>query len=210
MQDTAHSALAGWESFYVIVGTSAAALTGLQFVVITLVTEKRSRSDNSAIDAFATPSVVHFCVGLLVSAVLSAPWPRLAGAGVVLAASGIGGVGYVAIVVRRTQRQTGYTPVAEDWVWHVALPAVAYLTILVSGLTLVRYPLEAMFAIGGATVLLLFVGIHNAWDTITYIVVTPDTVTNEGDRSAAAPAVTSTAAPSSRDPVTADDGHQFV
>ena len=31
--------LQGWESFYVIVGTSAGALTGLQFVVLTLITE---------------------------------------------------------------------------------------------------------------------------------------------------------------------------
>jgi hypothetical protein len=31
--------LAGWENFYVIVGSSAGALIGLQFVVITLIAD---------------------------------------------------------------------------------------------------------------------------------------------------------------------------
>ena len=33
------TALNGWENFYVIVGSSAGALIGLQFVVITLISE---------------------------------------------------------------------------------------------------------------------------------------------------------------------------
>ncbi len=35
--------LRAWETFYVIVGSSAAALTGLQFVVIALIAESRVR-----------------------------------------------------------------------------------------------------------------------------------------------------------------------
>ena len=37
MDDAIHSALAGWNDFYLITGTAAAALTGLQFVVQTLI-----------------------------------------------------------------------------------------------------------------------------------------------------------------------------
>ena len=33
------TALVGWENFYVIVGSSAGALIGLQFVVITLIAD---------------------------------------------------------------------------------------------------------------------------------------------------------------------------
>ncbi len=58
--------LDGWENFYVIVGSSAGALIGLQFVVITLIAAKPiARVDALAGDAFATPSVVHFGVVLL-------------------------------------------------------------------------------------------------------------------------------------------------
>jgi len=31
-----------------------------------------------------------------------------------------------------------------------------------------------LFAIGAATVLLVLIGIHNAWDTVTYIAVAPE------------------------------------
>ena len=55
--------LEGWESFYVIVGSSAGALIGLQFVVMTLLAETRvTRKDAEASGAFATPSVIHFGV----------------------------------------------------------------------------------------------------------------------------------------------------
>jgi hypothetical protein len=42
--EEARSPLVAWESFYVIVGSSGAALTGLQFVVIALIAEVRKRS----------------------------------------------------------------------------------------------------------------------------------------------------------------------
>jgi hypothetical protein len=32
-----------------------------------------------------------------------------------------------------------------------------------------RVPSSALFGIAAAAILLLFVGIHNAWDTVTYI-----------------------------------------
>ncbi len=58
----AHDTLSMWESFYVIVGSSAGALTGLQFVVIALVAESEAAADKREIDAFGTPTIVHFCV----------------------------------------------------------------------------------------------------------------------------------------------------
>ena len=93
-----------WETFYVIVGSSAAALTGLMFVVIALVAD--FRGSQLQLEAFGTPTVVHFDTGILVAA---------------------------------------------------------------SGLP--RRPTPLLFVIGGATVLLLFIGIHDAWDTVSYIVV---------------------------------------
>ena len=86
MPGTPVPALAEWENFYVIVGSSGAALTGLQFVVIALVAEGRRRSSLHEIDAFGTPTIVHFCATLLVSAILSAPWQRLSSAALTLGA----------------------------------------------------------------------------------------------------------------------------
>ncbi len=171
MQDAVAASLGHWESFYVIVGSSGAALTGLQFVVVALVAESHTRRTTREIDAFATPTIVHFCAALLVAAVLSAPWHALSSAGLVLGACGAAGVGYTAIVIRRARRQTGYRPVLEDWVWHVVLPFVAYATLLSAALALARHATAALFAIGATSLLLLFIGIHNAWDTVTYIAV---------------------------------------
>jgi hypothetical protein len=54
-----------WESFYVIVGSSAGALIGLQFVVFTLIAESPTFKDmKRASSAFSTPNIIHsarFC-----------------------------------------------------------------------------------------------------------------------------------------------------
>lgn len=169
MHGAVTSPLTLWENFYVIIGSSAAALTGLQFVVIALVADSRKKSTISEVDAFGTPTVVHFSAVLLVSAILSAPWPTLAGADLALGASGLAGVVYAALVIRRARRQSGYQPVFEDWLFHAILPFAAYGSLLGGAATLARYPETSLFVIAGVALLLLFIGIHNSWDTVTYI-----------------------------------------
>ncbi|HKQ57001.1 MAG TPA: hypothetical protein VJY35_03965 [Candidatus Eisenbacteria bacterium] len=170
MTEAVASSLRAWESFYVIVGSSAGALTGLQFVVMTLIGEAGTPRNKDTLSAFGSPNVVHFCAALLVSAILSAPWGSLTGAGVALAACGVLGLVYSVIVVRRAHRQRGYQPVFEDWVWHTILPLVAYGTLFVTGVTMNWGSADALFVVGAAVLLLVFIGIHNAWDTVTYVV----------------------------------------
>lgn len=159
-----------WEGFYVIVGTSAGALIGLQFVVLTLITEAGTlRGSGDTLAAFGSPNVVHFCAALLVSAVFAAPWHDLAPAGIAMAVAGACGCVYSVAVLRRARRQREYKPVLEDWVWHAALPMVAYAALLYGGLQLVRGVAGTLFLVGGSALLLVFIGIHNAWDTVTYV-----------------------------------------
>ena len=73
------------------------------------------------------------------------------------------------LVLRHTRRQTAYKPVFEDWLWHGALPLLAYAALLAAAVILGRQSTPALFVIGGTTLLLLFIGIHNAWDAVTYI-----------------------------------------
>jgi hypothetical protein len=171
MQEAVSSPLSAWESYYVIVGSSGAALTGLQFVVMALIADTRVRGSDEAVNAFGTPTVVHFCVVLLVAATLSAPWLMLLGPDLIIGATGIAGLVYVALVARRARRQTYYRPVFEDWLWHTCLPAVAYLVLVVAAIALGRVTTEALFLIGGSALLLLFVGIHNAWDSVAYVAI---------------------------------------
>lgn len=168
MGETA-TALKAWESFYVIVGSSAGALIGLQFVVITIIAESRVRSSGHELAAFGTPTVLHFVAVLLIGAIISAPWPTLALPAIALGVTGVFGVAYEILVLVRTQKQTGYQMVLEDWIWHIILPFAAYGALGSGSLMLHAHPARALFDIGGAALLLLFLGIHNAWDTTTWV-----------------------------------------
>ena len=162
--------LEAWGNFYVIVGSSAGALTGLQFVVLTLVAQSGPvRSREETISAFGSPNVVHFCAALLIAAILSAPWAGLRPAGLAVAGCGVLGIVYSAIVLKRAVRQSAYQAVFEDWLWHTILPTLAYVALFVAGAVLMRSPVGGLFVIGAALLLLVFIGIHNAWDTVTYI-----------------------------------------
>jgi hypothetical protein len=166
-----HDVLSPWENFYIIVGSSAGALTGLQFVVMALVAETESASDTGEVDAFGTPTIVHFCVVLLVSAILSMPWPEISQAAIVVGICGAFGVVYSLIVIRRARRTKNYKPEMEDWIWHCVLPLIAYVTLLVSAASLPFNHVPAFFGIAAFALLVLFIGIHNAWDAATYMTV---------------------------------------
>ena len=75
---------------------------------------------------------------------------------------------YEIIVARRMQRQIAYTPEFEDWLFHALLPFAAYTTLAGSACAALGHAHEAMFGVAAAALLLLFIGIHNAWDAITY------------------------------------------
>jgi hypothetical protein len=162
------SPFTAWESFYVIIGSSAAALTGLQFVVVVLGAEARSLRFPE-VGAFGTPTIVHFCAVLLMAAILSVPWRAIGSAGLALGACGMAGIVYMLVVINRARRQKGYAPVLEDWLWHCTFPLIAYVTLLVAALLLRRDPPRCLLVIGATGLLLLFIGIHNAWDAVTYI-----------------------------------------
>jgi hypothetical protein len=165
----AHETLTLWESFYVIVGSSAGALTGLQFVVMALIPESPTQAGEHEINTFGTPTIVHFCIVLFISAVLSAPWPTWHGVATVVWVSGALGIVYTMIVVRRSRHTTLYKPVLEDWIWHTVLPLIAYTVMVISAGLLVFSSTLGLFGIAAAALMLLFAGIHNAWDSATYI-----------------------------------------
>ncbi|HLK49979.1 MAG TPA: hypothetical protein VKT49_17670 [Bryobacteraceae bacterium] len=161
--------LTAWQNFYVIVGSSAGALIGLQFVVLSLVSEMRGgQIDPQGGGAYATPTIVHFATVLGFSAILSAPWNDPVLVTIIWGLVGVGGLIYIALVIRRMRAQSRYRPEFEDWLFHVLLPFAAYLILAVTAYT-ARFSLRpSLFGVAAATLLLLFSGIHNAWDAVTY------------------------------------------
>jgi hypothetical protein len=171
MHDAVAAHLSAWEAFYIIVGSSAGALTGLQFVVMALIREARPQGSKQEVSAFGSPTVVHFCAVLLLGSVLSAPWRGLTSVAIAVGAFGLAGVAYTAVVIKRARLQRGYKPDLGDWAWHTALPFLAYAALLVAAFAMARSPAPALFGVGAAALTLLFVGIHNAWDTVMYVIV---------------------------------------
>jgi len=163
------TALDGWDNFYVIVGSSAGALIGLQFVVVALLADMpHAPEQGEAGQAFATPNIVHFGTVLLLSAALTAPWQRIGGAAVVCGCVGVAGMIYSMLTTRRMRKQSIYRPVFEDWLFHGLLPVTAYVGLAASSWALCVYTREGLFGIAGVALLLLFCGIHNAWDAASY------------------------------------------
>jgi len=160
--------LARWDSFYIIVGSAAGALIGLQFVVLTLIAERPPLRAADAGAAFATPTVVHFGAAFYLSALLLVPWQTVSPVATLLGLAGFGGVAYALIVARRMRRQDVYKPVFEDWLFHVVLPSVAYAALALSSFAAPARIVEALYGVGAAALLLLFIGIHNAWDAVAY------------------------------------------
>lgn len=176
MQETVAPALTAWESYYVIIGSSAAALTGLMFVVITLVRDSARRPNVGAISAYSTPTIIHFGAALLISAIASAPWHTLGPAGLTIGIVGAAGIVYVGLVIKMIASvpSTSYKAVLEDWLFNVILPLVVYVTLVGMAFLIHWHPEAALFGVGGATLLILFIGIHNAWDIVTFLVLSPE------------------------------------
>ena len=162
------SDLHAWDNFYVIVGSAAGALIGLQFVVMTLIADRPMAVSAEAGRAFATPTIVHFCCCLLISALVNAPWPDIATGSYLGGVVGVSGLLYMGLTFGRMRRQNSYTLDWEDWAFHILLPFIAYGLLVLSSLGSIAHAREALFGVGVTTLLLLFIGIHNAWDAVAY------------------------------------------
>jgi hypothetical protein len=165
--------LTNWQNFYMITGTAAATLTGLMFIVITLIAdiERHVPTLNAGISAFNTSTVMHFCTVLLMAAILSAPWQAFSSVGLVLGPLGLGEVVYLLAVTRRMRRVPGYQTPLKDWLWYSAVPLSAHIVLIVSAVTLPANPALVLYLISVVMIVLLFTGIRNAWDLVTFLAV---------------------------------------
>jgi hypothetical protein len=163
----------GWENYYVIVGSSAAGLTGLTFVVIALAADAR-RMTAVGLRAFVTPAIVYFCTVLGLSAYMSMPAQNLWSLSIGLGVVGAGGILYASVSGASMRRLEGrYVPVLEDWLWHAIFPGMVYALLLGAAILLWYWPLVSLYTIAALLLVLLYIGIHNAWDVAASISMRP-------------------------------------
>jgi len=163
------SLLAGWENFYVIVGSSAGGLTGLTFVVIALIHDGR-RVRPAGLHGFVTPTIVHFGGVLALAAFLNMPHQGPLSLSVGLGAGGLAGMVYglsIARYVRGTSKE--YVPVREDWIFNVIVPTLTYAGLICVAFLIWHHPVAALYGVAALSLVLLFVGIRNAWDIAVWM-----------------------------------------
>jgi hypothetical protein len=162
-------ALEGWGEFYVIVGTSAGALTGLMFVVIALGADSGQKRPVDVMEAFATPTLVHLGTVLFLSAILTVPRHSELSLCLCLVATGAGGLGYSGWVMQQVRRQQSYEEFLADRVWRTILPVFAYGAVFLAAVVLWSDADAALYLSAASALLLLYAGIHNAWDSALWI-----------------------------------------
>ncbi len=167
------SLLSAWQTVYVILGSAAATLTGLMFIVITLMAGARIRRASAylGVSAFSEPTLVYFTTVLLIAVILNAPWQALWNVSVVIGVVGLGGVVFVLRSVPQMRHLADYEPKTHDWVWYFAAPLVLYIGLVAAAWVLPGNPAPALYVFAAVAVAFLLVGLRNAWDLVIYLAI---------------------------------------
>jgi hypothetical protein len=166
--------LQAWHEFYFLLGTSAAALTGLMGVVISINPDTIAERPTSGVRAFVTPTMVFFTTAFIVSALLLVPDLSLRSLAVLLALTGIAGVAYLVWVrghhyyVHGIEGQPPSLD-AEDWIFFIGLPYLSYLLLVAAAVGIWLHARFGPPTLAFTTMLLLVIGIHNAWDLVIWL-----------------------------------------
>ena len=166
--------LQAWHEFYFLLGTSAAALTGLMAVVVSINPDTIAERSAVGARAFITPTMVFFTTAFVVSALLLAPEVPVRSLAVLLALTGIAGVAYLLWTRGHhyyVHGVDGQPPNLdrEDWIFFIGLPYLSYLLLIAAAVGIWLHAGFGAPTLAIATMLLLVVGIHNAWDLVIWL-----------------------------------------
>jgi hypothetical protein len=160
----------GWDNFYLLIGTAAATLIGLLFVVATLTRGLESPHSARGTRLYTTPTVFHFAAVLVMSVVALTPELSRQAGGPMIAICGAIGFVYAAAIALQLRAPVGPDPPHwSDFWWYGFAPVIIYPVIgAAAALVWAAIPSGA-YAVGFALLTLLVVGIRNAWDLVTWL-----------------------------------------
>src|SRR5260370_7565897 len=153
-----------WHDFYMLLGTSSAALVALLFVAVSIGASFLTPERSIATSTFMSAVVFHFATILLLSLVALVPSHTTVSRAVGIAVLAIAGLSYTTVVLFGLGRASVRD--IADRLGYGICPLAAYLAILASaGLAIARPALGPdIFAL--ALLLLLAVHILNPWDLV--------------------------------------------
>jgi hypothetical protein len=160
-----------WHDFDLLVGTAAATLVGLMFVAASIGASIFTEKNRAAMQAFISPTVVHFTSVLVVALLAIIPtheWLTLAG---VLAVVGLAGSIYSTNVWIQLFVRRRFDVDIVDRLFYAAIPLLGYALLLLSAFFLLRQSEVGLDLLAAAQITLLLAGIRNAWDMMMWIVI---------------------------------------
>jgi hypothetical protein len=160
-----------WHDFYILIGTAAATLIGLMFVSASVSGSYMTEDRRPGIRAFFSPTIVHFSATLVACLTVAAPLPNAASLGALLLGCGLAGLCYTGLVWRHMGRRGFWRDIdAEDRLWYARAPFACHALVALAALLLIAGLPEGSYVLAPALVLLLLVGIRNAWDITLWVV----------------------------------------
>jgi hypothetical protein len=164
-------ALQPWQNFYVLVGTAAATLTGLMFVAVTFGSSLVTKETSESTRAFLDPPYLHFVQVLLTACLVLMPTMSPGVLGVLLIlVGGVRFVGLYTVFIRYREAQRAHGDIElSDWVLSIVLPLLCHLAIIATGAGFVAGDAAALTGLAAVSVILLFVGIHGAWELLVWM-----------------------------------------
>lgn len=181
-----------WQNFYMLLGGASATLVGLMFIAISLGSGRWPASERALLTAsfgaFLSPTFTHFVYVLVTAVVLLVPTLSEEVLGALLVLAGIGSLVHIArnLPFVHARYRTGSLD-RSDLIWYSLMPSIGYVLYLDAGIALLRagarrtlapYALEVLAL---ASILLLVIGVRNAWDLVVFLVLR-ETGPNDGDR----------------------------
>jgi hypothetical protein len=160
-----------WSEYFFMIGSSAAALIGLMFVVVTLTAGRDRPETDRGKHLYSSPVVWHLGVVLVLSGCAIAPtmtgtvYAAVSG-GLALLGVGIGvrnAIGIARVPI------SGMENNAFDMWWYGIVPAIVYAGLGAAAFAIFLSSRWGASGVAAALMALLLVSIHAEWDLVTFL-----------------------------------------
>jgi hypothetical protein len=160
-----------WHDFYLLVGTASATLVGLMFVAASIGAQVFKEENRAAIEAFISPTVVHFSTALFACILATIPERTGMEFVVLLSVLGLAGIGFSARVWTQLIVRHKFSVDSLDRLFYAVIPGIGQFLVLLSGVLLLTRPATGLDCLAIALLVLLLAAIRNAWDMTMWIVI---------------------------------------
>lgn len=158
-----------WHDYYLMLGSCAAALIGLMFVVMTLTAGHDRNQAEQGKHLYSSPIVLHLAVVLALSGAALVPDMAAPTFGIGVAAVALFGLGLGVRSAVGIARWSGAPSSGFDMFWYGAAPAIVYAGLLASAFGIFRGAGWASIAVAADLMVLMLVSIHAEWDLVTFL-----------------------------------------